>query len=93
MNNKYIDRSRIVLKDLRDEDMVIDVLKAQTRRAIEEATAKNLLTEARLNKRLTKLVPGSTEFLKILKNLSDLHKNWEELIELYKETSWSPPEY
>ena len=52
MNNEYIDRSRTVLKELRDEEMVIDVLKAQTRRAIEEATAKNLLTEARLNKRL-----------------------------------------
>ena len=87
MNNEYIDRSSIVLKELRDEEMVIDVLKAQTRRAIEEATAKNLLTEARLNKRLTKLIPGSTEFLKILKTLSDLQKNWEELMELYKETS------
>ncbi|GIR88040.1 MAG: hypothetical protein CM15mP86_14990 [Gammaproteobacteria bacterium] len=32
MNNEYIDRSRIVLKELRDEEMVIDVLKAQTRR-------------------------------------------------------------
>ena len=90
MNYKYVDRSRIVYDELVDEDMRISVLKAQTGWAIDEATAKNLLTQAKLNKALTKAVPGSPECLDILRTLTDLYRNWEELNNLKRDTFWNP---
>ena len=79
MSHDYIDRSRIVYEDLADDELRISVLKNQTGRAIDEATAKNLLSQVRLNNALTKFVPGTPEFLDILRKLSDLNNIWEEL--------------
>ena len=66
------------------------MLKRQTGKAIDEASAKLLLTQAKLNKALTKLVPGSPECLNILRTLTDLYKNWEELNNLKEEVFWNP---
>ncbi len=85
MNYEYTDRSRVVYDEFEDEDLRISMLKRQTGKAIDEATAKLLLTQAKLNKALTKLVPGSPECLNILRTLTDLYKNWEELNNLKEE--------
>ena len=90
MKNDYIDRSSVPLDEFVDEDLRIRVLKGQTGKAIDEATAKNLLTQARLNNALTKVVPGSPECLDILRTLTDLYKNWEELNNLKEEVYWNP---
>ena len=71
MSYEYIDRSSVALDEFEDEDLRI-MLKRQTGKAIDEATAKLLLTQAKLNKALTKLVPGSPECLNILRTLTDL---------------------
>ena len=44
MNYEYIDRSRLVYDELKDEKMRIGVLKDQTLRAVDEATAKSYLS-------------------------------------------------
>ena len=85
MSYEYIDRSSVALDEFEDEDLRISMLKRQTGKAIDEATAKLLLTQAKLNKALTKLVPGSPECLNILRTLTDLYKNWEELNNLKEE--------
>ena len=90
MKNDYIDRSSVALDEFVDEDLRIRVLKGQTGKAIDEATAKNLLTQAKLNNALTKVVPGSSECLDILRTLTDLYKNWEELNNLKEEVFWNP---
>ena len=90
MKNDYIDRSSVPLDEFVDEDLRIRVLKGQTGRAIDEATAKNLLSQAKLNNALTKVVPGSPECLDILRTLTDLYKNWEELNNLKEEVYWNP---
>ena len=90
MKNDYIDRSSVALDDFVDEDLRIRVLKGQTGKAIDEATAKNLLSQAKLNNALTKVVPGSPECLDILRTLTDLYKNWEELNNLKEEVFWNP---
>lgn len=90
MKNDYIDRSSVALDEFVDEDLRIRVLKGQTGKAIDEATAKNLLTQAKLNNALTKVVPGSPECLDILRTLTDLYKNWEELNNLKEEVYWNP---
>ena len=58
MSYEYIDRSSVTLDEFEDEDLRISMLKRQTGKAIDEATAKLLLTQAKLNNALTKLVPG-----------------------------------
>ena len=90
MSYEYIDRSSVALDEFEDEDLRISMLKRQTGKAIDEATAKLLLTQAKLNKALTKLVPGSPECLNILRTLTDLYKNWEELNNLKEEVYWNP---
>ena len=90
MKNDYIDRSSVALDEFVDEDLRINVIRRQTGKAIDEATAKNLLTQAKLNNALTKVVPGSPECLDILRTLTDLHKNWEELNNLKEEVFRNP---
>ena len=90
MKNDYIDRSSVALDEFVDEDLRISVIRCQTGKAIDEATAKNLLTQAKLNNVLTKVVPGSPECLDILRTLTDLYKNWEELNNLKEEVYWNP---
>ena len=90
MSYEYIDRSSVALDEFVDEDLLIRVLKGQTGKAIDEATAKNLLTQARLNNALTKVVPGSPECLDILRTMTDLYKNWEELNNLKEEVFRNP---
>ncbi len=90
MNHEYTDRSRVVYDAFEDEDLRISMLKRQTGKAIDEATAKLLLTQAKLNNALTKLVPGSPECLNILRTLTDLYKNWEELNNLKEEVLRNP---
>ena len=90
MSYDYVDRSRLSYEDFDTEEVAIEYLKIETKRVIEEATAKNLLTQAKLRQNLTTLVPGSPECLYLLKTLTKLHENWEELIELYKQSSFIP---
>ena len=90
MKNFYQNWSKLVNDESVDEEMRIGTLKAQTGYAIDEATAKNLLTQAKLNNALTKVVPGSPECLDILRTLTDLYKNWEELNNLKEEVFWNP---
>ena len=90
MKTDYIDRSSVALDEFEDEDLRIRVLKGQTGKAIDEATAKNLLTQAKLNNALTKVVPGSPECLYILKTMTNLYRNWEELNNLKEEVYWNP---
>ena len=90
MKNFYQNWSKVVNDESVDEEMRIGTLKAQTGWAIDEATAKNLLTQAKLNNALTKVVPGSPECLDILRTLTDLYKNWEELNNLKEEVFWNP---
>ena len=90
MKNEYIDRSSVALDEFVDEDLRINVIRRQTGKAIDEATAKNLLTQAKLNNALTKVVPGSPECLDILRTLTDLYKNWEELNDLKRDVFWNP---
>ena len=90
MKNFYQNWSKVVNEVSVDEEMRIGTLKAQTGWAIDEATAKNLLTQAKLNNALTKVVPGSPECLDILRTLTDLYKNWEELNDLKRDVFWNP---
>ena len=90
MKTDYIDRSSVALDEFEDEDLRIRVLKGQIGKAIDEATAKNLLTQVKLNNALTKVVPGSPECHDILRTLTDLYKNWEELNNLKEEVFWNP---
>ena len=50
MRNEYINRSRVSVDEFEDEKLRIGTLKAQTGWAIDEATAKNLLAQAKLMK-------------------------------------------
>ena len=90
MSNEYTDRSRVVYDELENEEMHLGVLKAQTAWAIDEATAKNLLSQARLKKALENEVPDSVEYKKIDKALKELRVNWGELNYLKKATFWNP---
>ena len=90
MSNEYKNRSRVVNDAMDDEEMRIGTLKAQTGWAIDEATAKNLLTQAKLNNALTKVVPGSPECLDILRTMTKLYRNWEELNDLKRDVFWNP---
>ena len=90
MSHEYTDRSRVVYDELEDEDLRIRVLKAQTGRAIDEATAKNLVSQIKLKKALEKEVPDSVEYKKIDKALKELWTNWGELNYLKEATFWNP---
>ena len=90
MKNDYIDRSSVALDEFVDEDLRINVIRRQTGWAIDEATAKNLLTQAKLNNALTKVVPGSPECLDILRTMTKLYRNWEELNDLKRDVFWNP---
>ena len=78
----------MVIEEFEDEAVRIEALKIQTRMAIQEATAKNLLSQTKLRKALENAEPDSFEYKKIDKNLAELRTNWEELNQLYRETSW-----
>ena len=90
MSNKYTDRSRVIYDELENEEMRLGILKAQTGWAIDEATAKNLLSQARLKKALENEVPDNVEYKKIDKALKELRVNWGELNYLKKATFWNP---
>ena len=49
MSYKYIDRSSVALDEFEDEDLRISMLKRQTGKAIDEATAKLLLMAVKLS--------------------------------------------
>lgn len=86
MKKEYLDRSRIVFRELENEEMRIDVLNYQTRQAVDEATAKNLVSQYKLHKALEKAEPNGSCYNKIVKALVSLTTNWEELNSLKKDT-------
>ena len=88
MKTDYIDRSMMVIEEFEDEEVRIEALKIQTRMAIEEATAKNLVSQTKLRKALENAEPDSAEHKSIDETLAELRTNWEELNQLYRETSW-----
>ena len=90
MSNEYKNRSRVVHEAMDDEEMRIGTLKAQTGWAIDEATAKNLLSQAKLKKALENEELESFEYKKINKALKELRTNWGELNYLKKATFWNP---
>ena len=90
MKNFYQNWSKVVNDESVDEEMRIGTLKAQTGWAIDEATAKNLLSQAKLKKALENEVPDSVEYKKIGKALKELRTNWRELNYLKKDTFWNP---
>ena len=90
MKTEYIDRSSVALDESVDEEMRIGTLKAQTGWAIDEATAKNLLSQAKLKKALENEVPDSVEYKKMGKALKELRTNWRELNNLKEEVFWNP---
>ena len=90
MKNFYQNWSKVVNDESDDEEMRIGTLKAQTGWAIDEATAKNLLSQAKLKKALENQVPDSVEHKKIDKALKELRTNWRELNYLKKATFWNP---
>tara|TARA_B100000214_G_scaffold317407_1_gene251296 strand:+ start:163 stop:504 length:342 start_codon:yes stop_codon:yes gene_type:complete len=89
MSYEYTVRSRVDYDEL-DEDLRIRVLKAQTGWAIDEATAKNLISQAKLKKALENEVPDSVDYKEIDNALKELRINWEELNYLKKATFWNP---
>ena len=88
MKTEYIDRSMMVIEEFEDEAVRIEALKIQTRMAIEEATAKNLISQTKLRIALENAEPDSFEYMNIDKTLMELKTNWKELNQLYRETSW-----
>lgn len=88
MKIDYIDRSMMVIEEFEDEAVRIEALKIQTRRAIDEATAKNLVSQTKLRKALENAKPDSAKYKNIDETLAELRTNWEELNQLYRETSW-----
>ncbi len=91
MSNDYIDRSITSVEEWRKSGDEIFALKRQTRFAIEEATAKNLLMQAKLRESLKDVGPNDMEAIKAMKALCNLQRNWDELNELYEEVTWRPP--
>ena len=85
-----MNRSRVVYEAMDDEEMRIGTLKAQTGWAIDEATAKNLLSQAKLKKALENEVPDSVEYKKMGKALKELRTNWRELNDLKRDVFWNP---
>ena len=90
MKNFYQNWSKVVNDESVDEEMRIGTLKAQTGWAIDEATAKNLLTQAKLRKAIEKEEPDAIEYRKIDKALMKLRTNWKELNDLKRDVFWNP---
>ena len=90
MSNEYKNRSRVVYEAMDDEEMRIGTLKAQTGWAIDEATAKNLLAQAKLMKAIEKEEPDAIEYKKIDEALMKLKTNWKELNDLKRDVFWNP---
>ena len=90
MNNEYKNRSRVVYEAMDDEEMRIGVLKDQTLRAVDEATAKNLLSQVKLHRALENLERNSVEYKKIDKALKRLRIVWGELNMLKRDTYRNP---
>ena len=90
MKKEYLDRSRIVFRELENEEMRIDVLNYQTRQAVDEATAKNLLSQVKLHRALENLELNSVEYKKIDKALKRLRIVWGELNMLKRDTYRKP---
>ena len=90
MNYDYTERSRLIYDELKDEKMRIGVLKDQTLRAVDEATAKNLLSQVKLHRALENLERNSVEYKKIDKALKRLRIVWGELNMLKRDTSRKP---
>lgn len=91
MKNEYIDRSLTSLEEWKASGDEIFALKRQTRFAIEEATAKNLLIQAKLRESLKDVEPNDMEALQAMKALGKLQRNWYELNELYEQVTWRTP--
>ena len=91
MSNDYIDRSLTSVEEWKKSGDEIFALKRQTRFAIEEATAKNLLIQAKLRESLKDVEPNDMEAIQAMNALCDLQRNWGELNELYEEVTWRPP--
>ncbi|MDA9736519.1 hypothetical protein N9V12_02165 [Gammaproteobacteria bacterium] len=90
MNYEYTDRSRLIYDELKDEKMRIGVLKDQTLRAVDEATAKILLSRLKLQRALENLERNSVEYKKIDKALKRLRIVWGELNMLKRDTYRKP---
>ena len=92
MSNAYIDRSVTSVEEWKKSGDEIFALKRQTKFAIEEATAKNLLMQAKFRELLKDVDPKDAEAIEIEKAIDALKKNWQELNKLYEEISWRPPQ-
>jgi len=90
MNYDYTDRSRLICDELKDEEMRISVLKDQTLRAVDEATAKNLLSQVKLKRALENAELNSVEYKKIDRALERLRIVWGELNMLKRDTYRNP---
>lgn len=86
-----MDRSITSVEEWKKSGDEIFALKRQTRFAIEEATANNLLMQAKLRESLKDVEPSAIEAIQAMKALRDLQRNWDELNELYEEVTWRPP--
>ena len=93
MNYDYTDRSRLIYDELKDEKMRIGVLKDQTLRAVDEATAKNLLSQVKLHRALENSELNSLEYKKIDKALESLRIIWGELNMLKRGTYRKPTRF
>ena len=91
MKNEYIDRSITSVKEWKASGDEIFALKRQTRYAIEEATAKNLLIQANLRESLKDVKQNDMQAIQAMKALGELQRNWDELNELYEEVTWRTP--
>lgn len=86
-----MDRSITSVEEWKKTGDEIFALKRQTRFAIEEATAKNLLMQAKLRETLKDVEPNDMEAIQAMKALCDLQRNWDELNALYEEVTWKSP--
>ena len=91
MKNAYVDRSLTTVEEWKACGYGLFALERQTRYAIEEATAKNLLIQAKLRESLKEIEPQSTEAIQIEKAIEALKKSWQELNKLYEVIFWRPP--
>ena len=91
MKTEYIDRSLSSVEQWKTSGDEVFALKRQTRFAIEEATARNLLIQAKLRESLKDVEPNDIKAIQAMKALGELQRNWDELNGLYEEASWKPP--
>ena len=90
MSNEYKNRSRVFYEAMDDEEMRIGVLKYQTLRAVDEATAKILLSRVKLQRALENSELNSAGYKKINKTLDRLSIIWGELNILKRDTYRNP---